>query len=67
MCSRGTINNAPEAQDLLPYLRILGCTPGDIEKAINNAWIVERAEKRDIDLNDVHDTMKSAIMQPASA
>ena len=66
-CAVALIDNAPESQDLLPYLRTLGCTPGDIEKAINNAWIVERAEKRDIDLNNVHDTMKSAIMQPASA
>ena len=66
-CAMAIIDSSPVANDLLPYIQELGCTPGDIEKAVNNAWIVERAKKRDIDLNNVHDTMKSAIMQPVSA
>lgn len=62
-CAMAIIDNAPEASDLLPYIHTLGCTTSDIDKALNNAWIVERAKKRGMNLDYVRDAMMMSILQ----
>lgn len=66
-CAVALIDNAPESQDLLPYLRTLGCITGDIDKALTNPWIVDRANKRGVSLDHVRGTMMKSIRQTVDA
>ena len=66
-CAMAIIDDAPEANDLLPYIHTLGCTASDIDKALNNPWIVDRANKRGVSLDRVRDTMMKSIRQTVDA
>ena len=66
-CAMAIIDNAPEANDLLPYIHTLGCGTSDIDKALTNPWIVDRANKRGISLDHVRDTMMKSIRQTVDA
>ena len=66
-CAMAIIDNAPEVNDLLPYIHTLGCTTSDIDKALTNPWIVDRANKRGISLDDVRDTVMKSIRQTVDA
>ena len=66
-CAMAIIDNAPEANDLLPYIHTLGCTTSDIGKALTNPWIVDRANKRGTNLDDVRNTMMKSIRQTVDA
>lgn len=66
-CAMAIVDNAPEANDLLPYIHTLGCAPSDIDKALTNQWIVDRASKRGISLDHVRDTMMKSIRQTVDA
>ena len=66
-CAMAIIDNAPDANDLLPYIHTLGCTASDIDKALNNPWIVDRASKRGISLDHVRNMMMKSIRQTVDA
>ena len=66
-CAVAIIDSAPEANDLLPYIYTLGCTTSDIDKALTNQHVVERAGRRGISLDHVRDTMMKSIRQTVDA
>ena len=66
-CAVAIIDSAPEANDLLPYIHTLGCTTSDIDKALTNQHVVERAGRRGISLDYVRDTMMESIRQTVDA
>lgn len=66
-CAMAIIDNAPEVNDLLPYIHKLGCDTSDIDKALTNPWIVDRANKRGVSLDHVRDTMMESIRQTVDA
>ena len=66
-CAMAVIDSAPEANDLLPYIHTLGCTASDIDKALTNPWIVDRANKRGISLDHVRNMMMKSIRQTVDA
>ena len=66
-CAMAIIDNAPEANDLLPYIHTLGCTASDVDKALANPWVAGRADKRGANLDHVRDTMTKSIHQAVDA
>ena len=66
-CALAIVDDAPEANDLLPYIHQLGCTTSDIDKALANRHIVVRANKRGVSLDHVRDTMMKSIRQTVDA
>lgn len=66
-CAIALIESAPEVNDLLPYIHTLGCATSDIDKALTNPWIVDRASKRGVSLDRVRDTMMKSIRQTVDA
>ena len=66
-CAMAIIDGAPEASDLLPYIHTLGCVTSDIDKALTNQWIIDRANKRGISLDHVRDTMMESVRQTVDA
>ena len=66
-CAMAIVDNAPEANDLLPYIHQLGCTTSDIDKALTNQHIVARANKRGTNLDHVRNMMMESIRQTVDA
>ena len=62
-CAMAIIDDAPEVDDLLPYIHTLGCTASDVDKALANPWVAGRADKRGANLDHVRDTMTKSIHQ----
>ena len=66
-CAIALVESAQEASDLLPYIHTLGCTTSDIDKALTNPWIVDRANKRGVSLDHVRNMMMKSIRQTVDA
>ena len=66
-CAMAIIDDAPEVDDLLPYIHTLGCTTSDVDKALANPWVAGRADKRGANLDHVRDTMTKSIHQAVDA
>lgn len=66
-CAMAIIDDAPEVDDLLPYIHTLGCTASDVDKALANPWVAGRADKRGANLDHVRDTMTKSIHQAVDA